>query len=149
MKRAFTWLIWLGGIGLLAATAIDTAGVIGRHVGLPLHGSIELMQPAILLAGIAGLIASTVMRSHAKVHIVIDRLAEHARRRARRFADAAALLFFGGLLVGSAWIQIDMWDSHERSELLGVPWAAMRMLATAGLLFITCLLAWRMARREP
>ena len=33
MKRALIWLGWAGGIGLLLATAVDTAGVIGRHVG--------------------------------------------------------------------------------------------------------------------
>jgi TRAP-type C4-dicarboxylate transport system permease small subunit len=149
MKRALIWLGWAGGIGLLLATAVDTAGVIGRHVGLPVHGSIELIQPAILLAGVAGLLAATWTRSHAKVHLVIDRLGARGRRRAGRFADMSALLFFAGLLVGSAWLQIDMWDSHERSELVGVPWAAMRILTSAGLLAITCLLAWRMVRREP
>lgn len=149
MNRALRWLSWLGGIGLLLVTAVDTAGVIGRHIGLPLHGSIELIQPAILLAGVAGLIAATDARSHAKVHLVIDRLGEKAKRRARRTADMAALLFFAGLLVGSGWIQIDMWNSHERSELLGVPWAAMRAVATAGLFAITCLLGWRVVRRQP
>jgi len=146
MRRTASWLGWAGGIGLLLATAIDTAGVIGRHLGLPVPGSIELIQPAILLAGVAGLILATWTRSHAKVHLVVDRLGENGRHWARRFADLAGLLFFAGLLVGSAWIQIDMWDSHERSELVGVPWAAVRMLATAGLLVITCLLAWRMVR---
>ena len=40
--------IWLGGIALLAATAIDTLAVIGRHLGIPVTGSIELMQAAVL-----------------------------------------------------------------------------------------------------
>ena len=39
-------LIWFGGIAMLAATAVDTLSVIGRNAGLPIVGSIELVQAA-------------------------------------------------------------------------------------------------------
>ena len=38
-------LTWIGGAALLAAMSIDTLAVIGRYIGLPLRGSIELIEP--------------------------------------------------------------------------------------------------------
>jgi hypothetical protein len=46
---------------------------------------------------------------------------------------AAALLFLA-LAWGSIWIAADLWTGYERSELLGVPWRALRLIANLGLL---------------
>ena len=67
-------MIWTGGIALLAATALDTLAVVGRQVGFALHGAIELIQAAVLVAGSIALIAATAARNHARVRLVVDRL---------------------------------------------------------------------------
>jgi len=124
--------VWIGGAGLLAATAIDTLAVIGRNVGLPMIGSIELIQAAVLVAGVVGLIFATAHGDHARVRILTDKFA-----RGRAFAEIVGplsmALLFAGLLAGSLWLAMDLWNGHERSELLGVPWSALRLIANVGL----------------
>ncbi len=38
-------------------------------------------------------------------------------------------LFFVFLLAGSLWIAVDLWDGHELSEVMGVPWRLLRLFA--------------------
>lgn len=127
-------LIWLGGIGLLAATGIDTLAVIGRHVGWPVEGAIELVQVAVLVAGALAILCATLDGSHARVHLVVDRLGEGPRDRAKRLTLAVLALFLAALLAGSGWIAFDLWSAHEESELVGVPWRWLRLFANLALL---------------
>jgi TRAP-type C4-dicarboxylate transport system permease small subunit len=117
---------------LIAATAIDTLAVVGRNIGLPVVGSIELVQAAVLVSGIFGLIFATAGDGHARVRILTDR---HDRGRA--FAEIVGPLsmavFFAALLTGSVWLAADLWKGHERSELLGVSWRALRLIVNFGL----------------
>lgn len=121
--------IWLGGIALLGATAIDVIAVVGRQVGLPLHGSIELVQVMVLVAGAIALLLATVAGSHARVHLLVDRLQGVARDRALRFTTLLTSLFFALVLAGSGWIAIDLWGAHELGEITGVSWRWMRLFA--------------------
>lgn len=134
MTHLRTILIWTGGIALLAATIIDTLAVIGRHIGFPIPGSIELMQPAILVVGASSLVASTLAANHARVHLFVDRLSVSLRNVADRLSDCATAMFFLVLLGGSAWLAWDLWDAYETSELVGVPWRLMRLFANICLL---------------
>jgi TRAP-type C4-dicarboxylate transport system permease small subunit len=131
-----TWLrrlaVWIGGGALLAATAIDTLAVIGRNIGLPLVGSIELVQAAVLVSGIFGLIFATASDDHAQVRIVTDRLGRW-RSHAQLVGPLTTALFFAALLTGSVWLAADLWHGHERSELLGVSWQLLRLVTNFGL----------------
>lgn len=141
--------VWTGGAALLAATAIDTLAVVGRNLGLPLVGSIELVQAAVLVSGVFGLIFATAGDGHARVRIVTDRLTR-GRQLADWLAALSMALFYGALLAGSIWLAADLWHGHERSELLGVSWRALRMVANLGL--ATCIVVVFVAlvrRREP
>jgi TRAP-type C4-dicarboxylate transport system permease small subunit len=124
--------VWTGGAALIAATAIDTVAVIGRNLGLPVVGSIELVQAAVLVSGMFGLIFATAGDDHARVRILTDR-----HDRGRTFADVVGPLsmaaFFAALLTGSVWLAADLWNGHERSELLGVSWRGLRLIANFGL----------------
>ena len=42
--------------GLLLATAADSIAVVGRHIGLPLLGAIEVVQAAIVLIAASSLV---------------------------------------------------------------------------------------------
>lgn len=118
----------LGGIGLLGATIADTLAVAGRHTGMHLLGSIELVQMAVILLGASAMLIATVARGHASVHIVTDRLAAPARNRLARLAA----LFGGGLFLvlaaGSTWILVELWHGHEETELLHIPLRWLRLL---------------------
>lgn len=140
--------IWSGGVALLAATGIDTLAVAGRHLGLPLTGSIELMQAVILVSAAFGLLIATVDDAHARVRLVVDRLPRAWREAGDRCSDAATLLFFLALVAGSIWIAADLWNAHERSELLGVPWWMLRVFANACLLAAVGVLGRRVLQRR-
>jgi TRAP-type C4-dicarboxylate transport system permease small subunit len=143
-------IVWIGGAALLAATLLDTLSVAGRHVGLPFHGVIELIQAAVLVAGGLGLVASALAGNQARVRLVLDRLPPRANALARRFSALLAAAFFAGLLAGSGWIAFDLWDGYERSELLGVPWRWLRVFANlclAALVLLSLRAAFGRARR--
>lgn len=125
--------IWTGGIALLVATFADTIAVIGRHIGVPFHGSIELIQAAVLVAGSIALVIATVEANHARVRLIVDRLRGRPREWVSRLSDLFTALVFAAMLAGCAWIAADLWSGHEVSEVLGVPWRAMRLFANVAL----------------
>ena len=145
-----TTMIVIGGCALLAATAIDTLAVIGRHIGLPVRGSIELMQAMVLVSGATSIVLATIAGSHARVKIIVDRLQGLPRSIADRASSLMTALFFLLLLCGSLWLAADLWASHEMSEVLGVPWRWMRLFANicllAGLLITLRLVMGRRSR---
>lgn len=132
MIRLQSLMVWTGGTALLAATAVDTVAVIGRQVGFAVHGAIEMIQAAVLVAGAIGLIAATVANNHARVRILVERLGS-ARPAVERVSDGLTVVFLAGLLVGSIWLAADLWNSHEVSELAGIPWRWLRLFANFAL----------------
>lgn len=148
MTRGQRFVILIGGLALLAATAIDTLAVIGRHVGAPVHGSIELMQAAVLVSGAVAILVSTIDMAHARVRLLVARLSPRQRILADRVSDFLTLIFYLCLLAGSGWIAWDLRAAHEQSELLGIPWMALRITAGLCLLAACGVLAWRIVRRN-
>jgi len=132
-------LIWLAGGALLAAMLVDTLAMLGRQIALPLIGSIELVQAAVLLAGSGALIVATLDAAHARVNLLLDRLPRASRRLIERLHALAAALLFAALLVGSAWIALDLWNGHEESELLRIPYRPLRLAVTLALLALLVL----------
>jgi TRAP-type transport system small permease protein len=139
----------IGGVALLAATAIDAVSVIGRNIGLPVRGAIELVQVAVLVAGTLALLVATAERSHAKVHLVVDRMGETAKRTLERVFALLGALFFAALLAGSLWLAVDLWGGDEQSEVVGVPWSVLRLFANVGLAAIVLVLLAQAIRRRP
>jgi TRAP-type C4-dicarboxylate transport system permease small subunit len=122
-------LVWAGGVALLAATAVDTLAALGRYIGLPLRGSIEFIQPPILVAGMLAILLATIDGASARVRLLVDRLRPRRAALVDRLDELLVALFFGALFVGSAWIAADLWSGHEVSEVVGVPWRWLRLLA--------------------
>lgn len=145
MTRLQSAMIWTGGVALLAAAAVDTISVIGRQVGFAVHGAIELIQAAVLVAGAIALVAATVANNHARVRILVERL-DRLRPWAGRMGDILTVLFTGALLTGSAWLAWDLWNSHEVSESAGVPWRWLRLFANLGLVAMLVVVARGLVR---
>ena len=139
-------MIWTGGAALLAATALDTLVVVGRQVGFALHGAIELIQAAVLVAGSLALIAATAADNHARVRLVVSRLGR-SRDWLERGSELLTALFVLALLTGSTWLAIDLWNSHEVSELAGVPWRWLRLVANLALAAVFLLALRALLRR--
>ena len=138
-------MVWTGGAALLAATAFDTLAVIGRQVGFALHGTIESIQSAVLVAGSLALISATAANNHARVRLVLDRLGP-SRAWLERGSDVLTALFGLALLAGSGWLAIDLWGSHEVSEIVGIPWRWLRLFANLSLVAVIVLALRALAR---
>lgn len=141
-------LTLLGGTALLGATAADTVAVIGRHVGLPLRGSIELVQLFVLIAGSLALLAATAEQAHARVHLLVDRMGDAGKATMARLSGLLGAVFFAGLFGGSVWLMADLWSGHEESELLGISWGWMRLFANLALLATTAVLVGQAVGRR-
>jgi TRAP-type transport system small permease protein len=140
----------LGSAGLLIALAADAIAVAGRHLGVPFLGSIETVQAAVIVAASAAMVAATLGRAHATVHILTGRLSAEGRRRIQVFTDAASALFFAVLAAGSIWIVADLWDGAEATELLGLPLKPLRLFWCACALLMAGLFAlFAFRRRVP
>lgn len=143
-----SFLIWSGGAALLAATALDVIGMLGRHLGMPLHGVIELIQPMVLYAGCAGLLIATAAGRHARVNLLADRLPERGKALVGWLEDLATLLFYAALLTGSVILALDLWNGHEVGELTGVPWRWMRLVVNLSLIALILALILRRFRGQ-
>jgi TRAP-type C4-dicarboxylate transport system permease small subunit len=142
-------LIWLAGGALLLAMVVDTLAMVGRQLHLPLIGSIEIVQAAVLFASAGGLIIAAFDQTHARVQLVLDRLPRSWRGRAERLHALAAALVYTALLVGSVWIAADLWRGHEESELLRIPYRPLRVAVVLALAVLAAQALRRAFRREP
>jgi TRAP-type transport system small permease protein len=132
-------LFYVGAAGLLFAIGADAVAVLGRHLGIPLLGSIELMQAAILLASSAAIVLATVANKHAVVHLLIDRLPPRRRAVMERVHALLSAVFFAALAAGSLWIAYDLRDGHEQSELLRIPYAPLRIVSIVAVLAVAAI----------
>ena len=131
----------IGGVGLFAAMAVDFLSVVGRHTGFPFAGAIEIVQVCVVIATSAALVGATLAGTHAAVHVITERLPPGPRRVLARFAALLSTLFFAGLAVGGFWLLTDTLPGDERTDLLHLPLAPLRVLwctacAIAALLFL-------------
>jgi TRAP-type transport system small permease protein len=143
------WLFYVGAAGLLFAIGADAVAVLGRHLGIPLLGSIELMQAAILLTSSAAIVLATVASKHAVVHLLIDRLSPRRRAMMERVHALLGAVFFAALAVGSLWIAYDLRDGHEQSELLRIPYAPLRIVSIVAVLAVAAIYLARAFEKRP
>jgi TRAP-type transport system small permease protein len=122
------WLFWIGAASLLAMMLMEAAAVIGRHIGLPITGALEMVQAAIVPAACAAMLIATLQGAHAAVHMITDRMPEGARSWALRLGSLLAGLCFLALAAGSVWLAVEYWNSFERTEVLHIPFRPLRVL---------------------
>jgi TRAP-type C4-dicarboxylate transport system permease small subunit len=129
-------LFYLGATALLFAMAVDTIAVLGRHLGLPLWGSIEMVQAAILVASSSAILSATLARKHVRVRILMDRLKGRSGIWLQRIQDVFSALFFCLLTAGSVWIFLDLRNGYEESEILHIPYAPLRIICITSMLVV-------------
>jgi TRAP-type C4-dicarboxylate transport system permease small subunit len=122
------WLFYLGAAALLFAMAVEAIAVLGRHIGVPLWGSIELVQAGILVASSTAILSVTLADKHARVRILTDRVSGSSRMWLLRVQAFFCALFFCALTTGSVWIFLDLRGGYEESELLHIPYAPLRIV---------------------
>jgi TRAP-type C4-dicarboxylate transport system permease small subunit len=126
----------LGALGLLGATLADSIAVAGRHTGLHLLGSIELVQTMVVLLASSAMLIVTIVGGHASVHMVTERLRAPTAARLARIAALLSAFVFLLFAAGSAWISVELWNGHEQTELLRIPLRWLRLLWTLFALLI-------------
>jgi TRAP-type C4-dicarboxylate transport system permease small subunit len=130
------FLFYLGAAALLFAMGVDTIAVLGRHLGLPLWGSIEMVQAAILVASSSAILSATLARKHVRVRILMDRLKGRSGIWLQRIQDVFSALFFCLLTAGSVWIFLDLRNGYEESEILHIPYAPLRIICMISILAV-------------
>ena len=129
----------IGAAGLLLAMAVDATAVLGRHLGIPLLGSIELVQACVVLMGSSAIVGTTLRGRHASVHLLTDRLPPGPRKGLLRIGHFLSALFFGVIGGGTLIVLRDLWGGDERSELIGLPYAPLRLFFIASVCLVVCL----------
>jgi TRAP-type C4-dicarboxylate transport system permease small subunit len=124
-------LFYAGSAGLLAMMVVETLAVLGRRVGAPFTGALELAQVAIVPAACAAMLIATLRGSHATVHVLRSRLPARARVPFERACSIFAGVFFAAVCAGSAWLAGENWNAFEQTEVLHIPFWPLRLLATA------------------
>lgn len=147
-SRAYQLVVIVGGFALLGAMAVDFIAVIGRQVGMPLLGSIELVQVLIGVSGAVALLVTTLRDSHAVVRLLLANIPAHRALQLQHVNHIAAALFFVALAVGSGWILLEMWNAHEETELLQLPLMPLRIIIVAALLVTSGLFFRKLWRGE-
>jgi TRAP-type C4-dicarboxylate transport system permease small subunit len=117
----------IGSAAMLGAMATEALAVVGRHTGVPFVGSIELVQACVVVATSSAIVAATVLGAHARVHLLTERLGPTARGVLYRLADLLSAALFAVLAGGSIWIATELWTGDERTSLLHLPIAALRV----------------------
>jgi TRAP-type transport system small permease protein len=142
----YSVLVLVGGAALIGAMGIDVLAVLGRHTGIPLLGSIELVQVLVAITGVMALMISTLNDRHAVVRLVLARLSGTMAMLFKRFNALGLAVFLLALALGSAWTLLELWSSHEETELWLLPYRPMRVLVVAALVVTTGLVlrkAWQ------
>ena len=143
-------LFYVGAAGLLAIMFIESISVFGRHLGVPLLGSIEMVQAAIVPAACAAMVIASLVGAHATVHLLTDRLSARPREWLTRASALLASFFFAALAAGSAWLTREFWDSFEQTDVLEIPFRPLRalvMVSMAAVAAVFLVKAWRGGRR--
>jgi len=146
VSKAGRWLFYLGAAALLFAMAVEAIAVLGRHIGVPLWGSIELVQVGILVASSIAILSASLAKMHARVRILMDRVTGSSRMWLQRIQALFCALFFCGLAVGSIWIFLDLREGYEESEVLHIPYAPFRVLCIVVVLGIVLTFVRRMMK---
>lgn len=141
-------LVWTSGTALLAAVLVDTLAMIGRQVRVPLLGSIEIVEALVLIASAGALIIATLQNVHARVNLLFDRMPPNWRSKSRTLHAIATALFAAALLIGSLWVTADLWNGHEESELLHIPYRPLRIIVVLALAALVAIALRDIMRRD-
>jgi TRAP-type C4-dicarboxylate transport system permease small subunit len=137
---------YIGAGGLAVVMLTEALAVIGRHIGWPILGALEIVQAAILPAACASMVVGTLADAHAAVHLITDRLSGSPKVWLARFAALLSACFFAGLAAGATWLAYDMWGAYEESEVLLIPYRPLRITVVLAMAIVTALFAYRLLR---
>lgn len=143
MGNAQNLIIYIGSIGLLTEMVIVFISAVMRNLGLVFPGSIEVVETIIVVVVSAALVVTTIAASHATVRLVIDRVEGKSKYILHCLIHLLGALFWLLMAIASFWILTETWSEEERTMLIGIPLAPLRLTWSLACLFIMCLLLVR------
>jgi TRAP-type C4-dicarboxylate transport system permease small subunit len=146
-RRRYGVLFYVGAGGLMIAMTIEAIAVIGRQLGMPLLGALEIIQAAILLTATSSMLSATLTDAHASVHLLVERLSPSAKVWLHRAAMLISSVFLACLSVAAAWLTIEAWNDFEHSELLHIPYRPLRVIVVVTTAAVAVVFAYKAVRR--
>lgn len=140
-------LFYIGASGLMLAMIVEAISVLGRQLGLPLLGALEIIQAAILLTASASMLSATLAGVHATVHLLVDRLSPGTRAGLHRIAFAISSAFFACLSIAAVWLTVEAWNDFEHSELLHIPYRPLRVIVVIMTAAVAIVFAYKAVQR--
>ncbi len=117
-----------GSLALVGTMIIVVLSVIGRHIRIPLPGSVEIVELLIVIVATTSILYATLVGSHASARLFIDRLTPRLKAVIQNLGFLLGALFLLALVGGNIWLVIDYWSVHEASHLLEIPIIPFRLL---------------------
>lgn len=147
LYRAALGVAALGGLSLLAITALTAVSIVGREVfSAPVPGDFELVEIGCAVAIFAFLPYCQLVRGN----VIVDLFTERMSLRARALLDVLANLAFTLIAAVLTWRTalgaLDIWTYGEETMVLRVPlwWGVFAGLLGFGFLTVVCAYtAWR------
>ncbi|GAB1256387.1 hypothetical protein NBRC116494_08890 [Aurantivibrio plasticivorans] len=147
--RTMTAIKLAGAITLALTMLLVSASAIGRHFGLPLPGTVEIVEALILVTAAAGILSTTIERAHASAKLITELLPPSTRRFVEVLGLILGIIFCAGLVIGNTWLIYDVWGLQEASHLLGIPIVPLRILFVAALTCTGFMLALHLFKPVP
>lgn len=138
IDRLMEVLAALGVLSYCAAAAVSVADVIGRRLGMPVVGVVDLVQLFVM----AGAWLCIPWGFSAGAHVGVDFLLERMPAGAARGLQAAAAVIAAGLMAMILWKCFGAWQMQallgDKSQQLGIPmsyfWVPLLIGAAASIL---------------
>jgi TRAP-type C4-dicarboxylate transport system permease small subunit len=139
-------LFYIGAAGLMTAMLVEALAVLGRLIGMPVLGALEIIQAAILLTASTSMLSATLVRAHATVHLVLDRLSPPLRAVFERAAALVSAALFAVLTYAAIWLTAEAWYEFEHSEVLRIPFRPLRIVAVVMTAAVAVVFAYQAVR---
>lgn len=114
-------LAWLGVIAYGAAALATVADILGRRIGMPIEGVVDLVQLFVMAGAWLVMPWAFMTGAHVGVDALVDKLPRAARAALRIFAGAVAAAFVA-LMLWQGWETYLLRTMFgDTSQQLGIP----------------------------
>lgn len=127
----------IGACALVAIMLTVSISVAGRHLGIPVPGSIEIAELLIVVVASASFIYATLKNKHASANFFVEHVSIQTRRYLVRLQSVFSTILGIALCIGNFWLIIDVWYLHEVSFLLEIPIVPFRIIWLCATFIVT------------
>lgn len=121
LRNAVAVLAGLGVLSYGAAAAVTVADILGRQVGYPIDGVVDLVQLFVMAGAWLVMPWAFMAAAHVSVDFVLNLLPPKGRRPLIAFASATAFVLVG-LMLWHGWNTYETRTMFgDRSQQLGIP----------------------------